>query len=80
MSSIPHLDPARRIVHDILDGPQEVADDTQASITTVYRWMYPKEHGGTDGMIPRRWHPKLIELAARKGRELRPQHFAGVFE
>lgn len=34
---------------------------------TVYRWTYPRDRGGTDGQIPRRYMEPWIEKAAASG-------------
>lgn len=36
----------------------------KCSDSTVYRWDYPKSHGGSDGMIPAKALRKILELAA----------------
>ena len=44
-------------------GIKLVAQVTGANPTTVYRWMLPRERGGTDGLIPVRQQKKLFEYA-----------------
>lgn len=44
-------------------GIKLVARVTGANPTTVYRWMLPRERGGTDGLIPHRQQMKLFEYA-----------------
>lgn len=45
-----HLDPAKTIVAKI--GAQKCAEVTGKHISRVYRWMAPREKGGTGGTIP----------------------------
>lgn len=45
-----HLDPARSVIAKI--GIEKVAEVTGKHISRVYRWMYPKDRGGTGGFIP----------------------------
>lgn len=40
------------------------------SRSTVWRWSQPREVGGTDGIIPARYHRPLLRLAQRLGRKL----------
>lgn len=47
-------------------GIEAVAAITGADPTRVYRWMRPKEKGGTGGMIPNRHADKLLDHARRK--------------
>lgn len=45
-----HLDPAKSIVAKI--GAQKCAEITGKHVSRVYRWMSPRETGGTGGVIP----------------------------
>jgi hypothetical protein len=40
------------------------------SKSTVWRWAQPREVGGTDGIIPSRYHLPLLRLSQRMGRKL----------
>lgn len=40
--------------------------------STVWRWSQPKRAGGTDGIVPARYHVPLLRLAQRLGRTLTP--------
>ena len=46
-----HLDPARSIISK-LGGVEVVSSITGKHVSRVYRWMYPRERGGTGGLIP----------------------------
>lgn len=45
-----YLDPARSVIAKI--GIEKVARLTGKHRSRIYRWMYPKERGGTGGLIP----------------------------
>lgn len=68
------MEPATRIIRAI-GGAQIVADALGVAPVTVYRWTYPRERGGTDGHIPRRYHDRLIEFAGSRSILLHPIHF-----
>ena len=59
------LNPARDIIN-ALGGADIVSDLTGKHISRVYRWMKPKEKGGTGGTIPQSDAPKLLEYAKSK--------------
>lgn len=40
------------------------------SKSTVWRWGQPRSDGGTDGIIPSRYHRPLLRLSQRLGRSL----------
>lgn len=40
------------------------------SKSTVWRWSQPRATGGTDGIVPARYHRPLLRLAQRLGRSL----------
>lgn len=40
------------------------------SKSTVWRWSQPRKAGGTDGIVPARYHRPLLRLAQRLGRTL----------
>jgi len=42
------------------------------SKSTVWRWSQPRAVGGTDGIVPARYHRPLLRLAQRMGRNLSP--------
>lgn len=42
------------------------------SKSTVWRWSQRRSAGGTDGIIPSRYHLPLLRLAQRAGRSLTP--------
>lgn len=56
-------------------GHQAVAEMTGASVSRVFRWTYPKDRGGTDGIIPARHQRTLLNEATKRGIDLRPEDF-----
>ena len=58
--------PAASIIQ-ILGGLNPVSEAAGVSVTSVQRWRLPREKGGTDGFVPRKYHSKLILAAAEKG-------------
>jgi hypothetical protein len=71
------LEPAKTII-DICGGPEAVASMVGVHRTNVYRWTYPEDRGGTNGLIPTRQQAKLLTAARDRGIDLRPEHFFGT--
>lgn len=68
------MEPAHNIT-DRLGGESVVADITGRSVTSVYRWQYPKEKGGTGGTIPQRHHRALLDFAKQNRIKLKAEDF-----
>lgn len=68
------LAPASLIITKI-GGPRAVSEVTGRSIARVYRWMAPKECGGTGGTIPYQEAKKLLKVAENLGLDLTPADF-----
>jgi hypothetical protein len=68
-----HLEPAKSVIGKI--GIDRVAEVTGKHVSRVYRWMYPKQRGGTDGLIPHSDASKLLVYAQQNGIELSPADF-----
>lgn len=66
---------AAEIVIRKCGGHQQVADLLGIDVTSVYRWTYSKERGGTGGLVPTRHQSVLLEKAQRAGFELAPADF-----
>lgn len=50
------------------------ADESQAlNPSSIYRWTYPKEKGGTGGVVPTAALPLLIKAARLEGIFLTPE-------
>jgi len=69
MSRIATCEPAYSVVHR-LGGDLRVARELGIKRDAVWRWHAPKERKGQGGVIPRRRHPQLLELAKMVGVEL----------
>lgn len=69
-----HLQPAKGIIEK-LGGPERVAAVTGKHVSRVYRWMYPKAKGGSDGLIPQSVAAKLLAHADAEGIDLAPADF-----
>jgi hypothetical protein len=65
-----HLEPAKSIIAKI--GIEKVAEITGKHVSRVYRWMYPKERGGTGGLIPQTDAPTILKYARDNSIELSP--------
>ncbi len=68
-----HLDPARSIIAKI--GIEKVAEVTGKHVSRVYRWMYPKERGGTGGFIPQADAQTLLQYSRENGIALSAAEF-----
>ncbi len=67
-------DPAATIIKK-LGGLKDVAGAAGVSVTSVQRWRYPRERGGTGGAVPH-WHiPALMRFAGESGVDLQPGDF-----
>lgn len=77
-----YLEPAHGVVRKFSDpdgklssGIKRVASIAGVDTTRVYRWMAPKERGGTGGIIPSKAQMKLFEHARREQIPLSPSDF-----
>lgn len=61
-----YLEPARSVISAI-GGVDKVAEITGKHVSRVYRWMYPKAKGGTDGFIPQAEAETLLRHAEANG-------------
>lgn len=73
-----HLEPARSVIAKM--GVERVSAVTGKHISRVYRWMYPKDRGGTGGIIPQGDAFRLLAHARSEGIELSPDDFFKVEE
>lgn len=71
--STSHLEPARSVIRKI--GVDTVVSVTGKHISRVYRWMYPKDRGGTGGFIPQADALALLEYARANEVDLTPSDF-----
>lgn len=82
MSKRTYLEPAHSVIRKfsgpsgkLSNGIKLVSEITGADPTRVYRWMRPREKGGTDGIIPSKAQVKLFEHAQRERIPLSPSDF-----
>lgn len=69
-----YLEPARTVIAK-LGGIQAVADALGVHFTRPFRWMLPKDRGGTGGTIPSKHHQRLLDWADQHGKDLEPADF-----
>lgn len=68
------MEPAHSIIKK-LGGEAKVMEITGTAYTAPYRWQHAREKGGTDGLIPQRYHPVLLEYARSQGIPLAAEEF-----
>jgi hypothetical protein len=68
------MEPANTII-EICGGVGVVAEMTGRDLSRVHRWTYPKDKGGTDGLIPTDAAQELMREARKRGIPLTPEHF-----
>lgn len=68
------LNPAKNVFEKI-GGPTEAAKMVGVERSTAYRWGYPKDKGGTGGLIPAEYQRVLLERARDRGLHLTPSDF-----
>lgn len=71
------MEPARTIVKKF-GGPTILSELLGVHRTRVSNWMRPREAKGTGGIIPQRYHPKLLEHARANAIELKAEDFLPV--
>lgn len=74
MAKIDYLEPARSVIA-AFGGVEAVSTITGKHVSRVYRWMYPKANGGTDGFIPQVDAEKLLGHARRKAMPITAEIF-----
>lgn len=68
------MEPASTII-EICGGVGAVAEMTGRDPSRVHRWTYPKEKGGTNGLIPTDAAQDLMREARARRIPLKPEHF-----
>lgn len=68
------IEAAQRII-DKLGGARMVANALRIAATTVYRWTYPVERGGTGGVIPIKRMHQMISYAQKRNIRLSIKDF-----
>jgi hypothetical protein len=69
-----HLEPAKTVISKI-GGVEAAASITGKHVSRVYRWMYPRDKGGTGGAVPHEDATKLLEHAKANGLPLAAADF-----
>ena len=65
---------ASRIIEKF-GGASNVAEIVGTERNAVYKWTYPKERGGSDGLIPSKYHGLLLKAARDRKLKLKPKDF-----
>ena len=68
------MEPAKTVI-ELCGGFDAVANMTGRTSLRVRRWTYPKDRGGTGGLIPTDCQHALLEQARKRGVLLEPHHF-----
>jgi hypothetical protein len=68
------MEPARSIITK-LGGETAVAHICGTALSAPYRWQYPRERGGTGGLIPQRHHRALMDYAQARCIPLAAEEF-----
>lgn len=68
------LAPAKDVI-ELLGGPTRASRLLGVAHSNVLRWMYPKDAGGTGGIIPQRHHEHIMTVARDDGVVLTPLNF-----
>ena len=68
------MDPASKII-ERLGGEAKVAQITGTAFTAPYRWQHSKKQGGTDGLIPQKYHRTLLDYAHEHDIALKAEDF-----
>ncbi len=69
------MDTPAETVIEKLGGAQAVAALCGLDVASVHKWKYPKERGGTGGIIPSRHQGALLAAARRLGIGLSAEDF-----
>lgn len=68
------MEPAQTIITK-LGGPGVVAGVVKIHRTRISNWKRSRESGGTDGLIPQRYHRTLLDYASENSIELSAEDF-----
>jgi len=67
-------EPAYTIIN-LLGGATKVAAFLKTTRQAVWKWTWPRQKGGTGGLVPQRHHPAILALARQQGVYLTAEHF-----
>lgn len=62
---------AQRII-DRFGGAPRVATALRKDVSAIYKWLYEKDRGGTDGLVPSSAVPEVMKAADALGIEFQP--------
>lgn len=71
------MEPASGIIKKF-GGEAAIASITGTAYTAPYRWQASRDKGGTDGLIPQRYHQLLLDQARARNIDLRAEDFLPV--
>lgn len=74
------MNQAQRIIEkcgggDFGVGVKVVAEITGVHSSRIHRWTYPKDRGGTGGIIPAQHHQPILDGARDRHLKLKPDDF-----
>jgi len=69
------VDSQAKNIIKLIGGHKAVAEICGVDLAYVYRFTYPRNRRGTDGLIPSRFHKPLIKGAKDRGIDLSPNDF-----
>lgn len=72
-----YFDPAYTVIKK-LGGLENAALASGASESWVSRWRVSKDRRGTGGLIPSKYHSRILEWARENKKSLRPSDFFGA--
>lgn len=79
MDDLRRMEPAKTVVY-IMGGTKIVAQVAGVHTSQVSKWRWPKERGGTDGLIPMKNAILLLAEARRLGIKLTESDFFPAVE
>lgn len=68
------MEPASTIIEKC-GGANAVAEMVGRDVSRIHRWTYPKEKGGTGGLIPSDAAQQLMRAARERGIQLQADDF-----
>src|SRR5262245_42824532 len=82
MPCMQYLEPAKTVVQKLAgtdsvtsEAINIVAKAANVDRTRVFRWMKPKDVGGTGGLVPGKHHQTLLDWARKNNKPLQPVDF-----
>lgn len=63
------------IIIDRFGGHQKVAKALKISVSSVYKWTYTKDRGGTNGNVPTKHQRALLDAGQKLAEPISPADF-----